>query len=145
MEAPAPPLIVLDTSVVVSALVGPAGSPHDRLIDRVASGGVLLALSDDFLRELSLVVGYPDVEPQIVSAARAVRYGLELGVMGRLLPTPRHDWPSIRDPKDGWMLDLAWTAEADYIVTRDPHLTEATMPFPVEVLGPKQLLSRLPY
>ncbi len=144
MEAPAPPLIVLDTSVVVSALVGPAGSPHDLLIDRVASGDVLLALSDDFLRELSRVVGYPDVEPQIVSAARAVRYGLELGVMGNLQPTPRHDWPSIRDPKDGWMLDLAWTVSADYIVSRDPHLTDAKMPFPVEVLEPQQLLSRLP-
>jgi putative PIN family toxin of toxin-antitoxin system len=143
LEAPAPPLIVLDTSVVVSALVGPTGSPHYRLLDRVASGDLLLALSDDFLRELSRVVGYPEVEPRIVSAARAVRYGLELGVMGRLLPTPRHDWPSIRDPKDGWMLDLAWSTEADYIVTRDPHLTEVEMPFPVEVLEPQQLLSRL--
>lgn len=144
MEAPASPLIVLDTSVVVSALVGPAGSPHDRLINRVASGDVLLALSDDFLRELSRVVGYPDVEPQIVSAARAVRYGLELGVMGNLQPTPRHDWPSISDPHDGWMLDLAWTVHADYIVSRDPHLTRATMSFPVEVLEPHQLLERLP-
>lgn len=128
MEAPSPPLIVLDTSVVVSALVGPPGTPHDLVIDKVASGDVLLALSDDFLRELSRVVGYPDVEPQIVSAARAVRCGLELGVMGNLLPTPRHDWPSIRDPKDGWMLDLAWTVYADYIVTRDPHLIDAKMP-----------------
>ena len=144
MEAPAPPLIVLDTSVVVSALVGPPGSPHDRLIDKVASGDVLLALSDDFLRELSRVVGYPDVEAQIVSAARALRYGLELGVMGNLRPTPRHDWPSIRDPKDGWMLDLAWTVYADCIVTRDPHLLDAELPFPVEVLEPQQFLERLP-
>lgn len=144
MEAPAPPLIVLDTSVVVSALVGPAGSPHDQLIDKVASGDVLLALSDDFLRESSRVVGYPDIEPRIVSAARAVRYGLELGVMGKLLPTPRHDWPSVSDPKDGWMLDLAWTVQADCIVSRDPHLTRAAMPFPVEVLEPHQLLERLP-
>ncbi len=119
MEAPAPPLIVLDTSVVVSALVGPPGSPHDRLIDKVASGDVLLALSDDFLRELSRV-------------------------MGNLRSTPRNDWPSIRDPKDGWMLDLVWNVYADCIVSRDPHLTRATMPFPVEVLEPHQLLERLP-
>lgn len=69
MEAPAPPLIVLDTSVVVSALVGPAGSPHGRLIDKVASGDVLLARSVDFLREPSRVVGYPDIEARIVSGA----------------------------------------------------------------------------
>ena len=73
-------LIVLDTGIVVSALVGPEDTPHHRLIERVASGGVLLALSDASLSELSRVVGYPDVEPQIRSAARALRYGLDLGL-----------------------------------------------------------------
>ncbi len=136
-------LIVLDTGVVISALVGPEDTSHHRLLDRVASGGVLLAVSDEFLRELSRVAGYPDVEPQIASAARALRYGLDIGVMGRMYRTTRYDWPSIRDPKDGWMLDLAWVARADCIVSRDPHLTGVTMPFPVEVLEPHQLLERL--
>jgi putative PIN family toxin of toxin-antitoxin system len=138
-------LIVLDTSVVVSALVGPADTPHDRLMDRVASGEVLLAISDEFLRELSRVAGYPGVEPQISSAARALRYGLNLGTMGLMHRPTRYDWPSVKDPKDGWMLDLAWASGADYIVSRDPHLTDAKMPFPVEVLDPRELLARLPY
>ena len=43
-----------------------------------------------------------------------------------------------------WLLDLAWAARADCIVSRDPHLTGVTMPFPVEVLEPHQLLERLP-
>ena len=135
---------MLDTSVVVSALVGPEGTPHHRLLDKVASGAVTLAVSDEFFRELSRVAGYPDVEPQIVSAARALRYGLDLGFMGRMHRPTRYDWPSIRDRNDGWMLDLAWMSRASYIVSRDPHLTEAKMPFPVEVLEPQQLLSRLP-
>ncbi len=143
LEAYTPPLIVLDTGVVVSALVGPEETLHHRLLDMIASGGVLLALSDAFLRELSRVAGYPDVEPQIVSAARALRYGLELGTMGRMYRPTRYDWPSVKDPKDGWMLDLAWAARADYIVSRDPHLTGAAMPFPVEVLEPQQLLEHL--
>ncbi len=103
-----------------------------------------LAASDAFFRELSRAAGYPDVEPRIVSAARALRYGLDLGFMGRMYHPTRYDWPSVRDPKDGWMLDLAWMAGASYIISRDPHLTGATMPFPVEVLEPQQLLSRLP-
>jgi predicted nucleic acid-binding protein len=110
----------------------------------VASGAVTLAVSDEFFRELSSVAGYPDVEPQIVSSARALRYGLDLGFMGRMFHPTRYDWPSIRDRKDGWMLDLAWMAQASYIVSRDPHLTEAEMPFSVEVLEPQQLLERLP-
>jgi predicted nucleic acid-binding protein len=128
---------------VVSALVGPANTPHHRLLDMIASGGVLLAISDEFLRELSRAAGYPDVEPQIVSAARALRYGLDIGYMGHMRRPTRYDWPSVKDPKDGWMLDLAWAARADYIVSRDPHLTEATMPIPVEVLEPQQLLEHL--
>lgn len=144
MAAYSSALIVLDTGVVISALVGPADTPHDRLIDRVASGEVLLALSDEFLRELSRVVGYPNVEPQIRSAARALRYGLDIGTMGHMYRPTRYDWPSVKDRKDGWMLDLAWAARADCIVTRDPHLTDATMPFPVEVLDPRELLARLP-
>jgi predicted nucleic acid-binding protein len=42
------------------------------------------------------------------------------------------------------LLDLAWAARADCIVSRDPHLTGVTMPFPVEVLEPHQLLECLP-
>lgn len=128
----------------MSALVGTEDTPHHRLLDRVASGAVTLAVSDDFLRELSRVVGYPGVEPQIVSAARALRYGLDLGFMGRMHHPTRYDWPSVRDRDDGWMMDLAWMAHASHIVTRDPHLLDAELPFPVEVLEPQQLLARLP-
>jgi hypothetical protein len=39
-------------------------------------------ISDDFLRELSRVVGYPEVDAKIASAARAVRIALDVGVMG---------------------------------------------------------------
>ncbi len=63
--------------------------------------------------------------------------------MGYTYRPTRYDWPSVTDRKDWWMLDLAWAAGADCVVTRDPHLTGATMPFPVEVLDPRQLLARL--
>ena len=48
------------------------------------------------------------------------------------------------DREDHWVLDLAWTAEADFIITRDSHLTQPTMPFPIEVVEPIDLLARLP-
>jgi predicted nucleic acid-binding protein len=38
------------------------------------------------------------------------------------------------------MLDLAFDAAADYIVSWDRHLTYATMPFPIEVNTPSELL-----
>jgi putative PIN family toxin of toxin-antitoxin system len=137
------PLIVLDTGVVVSALVGPEESPSSQLMRAVATGEVVLLISDAFLSEVSRVVGYPDVEPRIVSAARAFRIALDLGVMGTHHHPPRYDWPSIEDPGDGWMLDLAWSMWADYIVTKDPHLLEPELPFPIDVRTPAQFLHEL--
>lgn len=138
------PLAVVDTLVVVSALAGSDHAPNYQLLRAAATGEVLMALSDDCLKELSTVVGYPEVESRIHSPARAFRLALDIGLTGVFYPRLTHyDWPSVTDPGDGWMLDLAWQAHADCIVTKDRHLTEAEMPFPIEVLEPKQLLARL--
>lgn len=108
------PRIVLDTSVVVSALIGPEGNPHHRLRDKVASGAVTLAVGDEFFREPYRVAGYPDVGSQIVSADRALRYGLDLGFVGRMLRLA----DPVRDRNDGRMLNLAWMARAPYMAQR---------------------------
>ncbi len=137
------PLVVLDTLVVVSALIGPEGGSSRSVVWAVATGEARLALSDDFLREVSRVIRYPDVTPKIRGPVRAFEVALEIGLMGELNRLRKLDWPSLRDPKDGWMLDLAWNSVADFIVTRDPHLLNFTPPFPIEILEPHQLLARL--
>jgi putative PIN family toxin of toxin-antitoxin system len=138
-----PPLIVLDTGVVVRALTGDPDSASSQVVRAVATGEVRLALSDDFLSEMARVMRYPHIEQRIGSAGRAFAVALDLALMGTLFRTRRYDWPSIPDPDDGWMLDLALASEADYIIAWDPHLTGATVPFPVEVLEPPDLLTRL--
>lgn len=139
-----PPLVVLDTGVVVRALIGRRDASSYRFIRAAGTGAVSLAHSDEGLRELGRIVEEKDEEGLIASASRAFSVAMDLWEHGTLYHPERYDWPSVRDPGDGWMLDLAWDAEADYIVSWDPHLTEAEVPFPVEVLEPQQLLSRLP-
>ncbi len=134
---------MLDTLVVVSALIGPEHGSSRRLIWAIATGEARLALSDDFLREVSRVIRYPDVTPKIRGPVRAFEVALEIGLVGEMNRPRKVDWPSLRDPKDSWMLDLAWDAVADYIVTRDPHLLNFSPPFPVEVMEPHQFLTRL--
>jgi putative PIN family toxin of toxin-antitoxin system len=131
-----PPLIVLDTGVVIGALMGREDASNYQVCRAVGTGDLRLAISDDFMRELSRVVGSADVEPRILSPARAFRIALDIGYMGHIHHPTRYNWPSIEDPNDGWMLDLAWEARADCIVSRDPHLTRADLPFPVWVLEP---------
>lgn len=135
-----PPLIVLDTGVVIRALIGNAEASSYRMVRLAATGDVRLAHSDEGLRELIRVVQEKDEEGLVRSASRAFGVAMDLWAHGTLYHPTRRDWPSIPDPDDGWMLDLAFEATADYIVSWDPHLTYSTMPFPVEVKTPSVLL-----
>lgn len=112
----------------------------------IGTSAVLLALSDDFLAEMVRVMRYPRIERQVSSPAKAFEVALYLALMGRLYRTHRFDWSSVPDPNDGWMLDLAFAARADFIVTWDPHLLHHSNPLPTQAVEPRQLvaLARLP-
>ena len=139
----APPLIVLDTNVVTAAVMGSPISANSRIIDEVATGAVRLALSDDYFDELVRTMSDPRVEEN-ASVGRAVRVALVLAYMGRPYRPRKHDWPSIPDRKDWWILDLALESEADHIVTWDTrHLTPARA-LGFDVLNPPAFLALLP-
>ncbi len=136
--------MVVDTSVVIAALTTRVeDSPNRRFLHAAGDGTVRTALSDAFLAELSEVVHRKDHEGLIVGASLAFDAAMHLWTHGSLYRPTRMDWPSVDDRKDHWVLDLAWDAHADFIVSLDAHLTKATIPFPVEVVEPDQLLARL--
>lgn len=74
-------------------------------------------------------------------SAEPSRSPLDLGFMGRMYRPRRLDWPSIEDPDDTWMLDLALEARAGFIVTWDPHLLDARIPLPTQILTPPRFLA----
>lgn len=127
MPSPVSPLIVLDTSVVV---------------DAVAVGTVRLALSDDYLDEMGRTMGKPYLEEN-VGVGKAFRIALILAYMGAGHRPVRHDWPSIQDSRDWWLLDLAFESGANAIVTwNERHLGPARS-LGFEVLTPPQFLGTL--
>jgi putative PIN family toxin of toxin-antitoxin system len=131
---------VLDTGVVIRALIGSATGDSYRMVRVVGTGGVRIAHSDEGLRELTRVVREKDEEGLITSVSKAFEIAMDLWAHGNLYRPTRRDWPSIPDPDDGWMLDLAFEVEADYIISWDTHLTYSTMPFPVRVQNPSVFL-----
>ena len=138
------PLVVVDTSVVIAHLTAaPEDTPNGRILWACGTGSLRAALSDAALKELTEVVERLDRRRQITSASRAFRAAIDLWSHGTLFHPDRLDWPTVVDRKDHWVLDLAWAATADFIISLDPDLTEPTMPFPVEVLEPDELLARL--
>ena len=102
---------VLDTNVVVSALLKPASVPA-RLLDLALSGQLEVVVSAELMEEYREVLTLPkfrfstdDVDAVIeLLGARATR----------LVPWPRSVVSP--DPKDQFVIDLAMAADA-YVVT----------------------------
>ena len=136
-------LAVLDTDVVVTALIGDESASSYLVLSAVGTGVVRVALSDAFLAELARTVRNRYRRGLILDAARAFEVALDLCLHGELRLPPGWDWPSVPDPEDRWMPDLAYDAGADFIVTWDRHLLDADLPFGVQVVTPPEFLQRL--
>jgi putative PIN family toxin of toxin-antitoxin system len=122
------PLVVLDTDAVVTALIGDEGASSYRILRAVGAGDIRVALSDAFLVELVRSVRNRYRQSLILNAARAFEVALDLGLHGELRRPPGWEWPSVPDPEDRWIPDLAYDAGADFIVTWDRHLLDAELP-----------------
>lgn len=137
------PLIVLDTGVVISALVGSVEASSYKVCRAVGTGLLRLAISDRFLYEATRTVHRKVGEGRITDPARAFEVALDLGFHGEHHVFEPLPWPSVGDPDDTWMPDLAYFARADFIVSNDPHVLGAEIPLPVEVVTASGIRDRL--
>lgn len=131
--------------MVLAAAIGRDSGDAAQAIREISTGGARLASSDASVTELSRTVRYSGVEARIATrgTGRAFGIALELAYAAEhYLPRP-YDWPSIQDRKDHWLLDLAFEAGADHIVTRDGHLDPARS-LGFSVITDSQLLALLP-
>jgi len=110
--------IVADTNVLVRALI--SGVDSSPLLQLWLSGQIQLAVSTGTLAELASVLTRPKFQ----------RYFTADNVTGLLTLLREHgEWVAItaqfalcRDPKDDVFLNLAITAQADYLVSEDNDL-----------------------
>ena len=133
--------------MIVNAIIGQEGSASDRILRAVATADLLLAVSDAGHRELVRVMGYKNIQAKCTNPERAVAVALDIGTMATLYHPRRFDWPTVPDPKDGWLLDLAYESEAAHVVTSDQHLLRhrpALKEMGFSILAPPQLLPLLP-
>jgi len=122
-------LAVLDTNVLVSALLEPRGLPA-RLLDQAVDGAFLLALSDYILGELDDVLGrLGEVEPATRRDARRL-----LDRVSRRVRPLSGSW-SPRDAKDNPVVGTAVAAMADYLVTGDRPLLDLGPVSGVEIVS----------
>ena len=108
--------IVLDTNVLVSALIAREGPPG-RLLSAVKRGDCTLVMSVYQIEELRKVLGRDRLKPYIRSAeADDLLHGLEsVGVVVAELP----EMDLSPDPKDNPILATGLAGQADLIVSGD--------------------------
>lgn len=126
--------------VVVSGVGGDPDGPSAAVLEAVSTGELRLAISDAQLSELVRVFFYPEVENLIGSPGRAFEAGLGIGYMGVMHHPRRHDWPSLSDPEDSWIFDLAHASGADHIVSYDGAVKSAAQALGFECVPPEGLM-----
>ena len=124
---------VLDSNVLVSALVFPAGKlPWIR---RAWQAGIIRPLtSHDTTAELIRVLSYPKF--RLTRDEQEALLGDYLPWCDTVLVLSPPKVPACRDPSDLPFLELALAAEADALVTGDPDLLELAEVFSVPILTP---------
>lgn len=108
--------IVVDTNILLSALINPNGAPA-QLIDAWRAGAFELITSRDQLLELGAVARRPGLRKYIVPAriGRFINDLCELADVLSRLPTADRS----ADPADNFLLAMAEASDADYLVTGD--------------------------
>ena len=134
------PRAVLDTNVLVSALISPSGRSA-RLLVELRSGAFELVLSPLLLLELREVLRR-DKFRRYVSEAEADAYVELIRMEGIVRPDPASSLePLSADPDDEYLVDLARVAAADALVSGDAHVLDLHDRLPI--LTPAQFLATL--
>jgi putative PIN family toxin of toxin-antitoxin system len=108
--------VVLDTNVLLAALMAPGGPPH-QLFKAFLNDRFTLITSVAQLDEFSRVSRYPAIRPRInaAQAGTLVNSVRALAVALEELPAAHVS----ADPHDDYLFGMAAAGQADYLVTGD--------------------------
>jgi uncharacterized protein len=110
--------VILDTNVLLGALISPHGAP-DIIYRAWRTAKFELVTSTEQLDELRRVSRYPKIKT-ILPAHRigTMLNNMQRAIVLRDLP-PLPDSINLNDPNDAFLLAMALTSDADYLVTGD--------------------------
>jgi len=131
---------VLDPGVLIAALLSPSGAPA-QVLRRWTDGELDLIVSPKLLHELRTVLARPKFRAY-VTVHEANAYLNLLEQAATTLPDPQTIARLSPDPEDDYLLALAKTAAAQYLVSGDIHLL-GLREFEPPVLTPRGFLTLL--
>ena len=130
---------VLDTNVLISALLSPQGTPA-RLLVAWLEGHFELIVSPKLLAALERALAYPKLRSR-VPADEAREFIGFLSDQATMAPDPPpHPLLRASDPGDDYLLALA-AAQSAMLVSGDSHVLELSADLPVQ--SPRAFLEHL--
>jgi putative PIN family toxin of toxin-antitoxin system len=136
-----PPQVVLDTNVIVAGLRSPTGAAHALL--RMLPAGLY-----DVHVSLPLIIQYEDVlarnrHENAISPSDRAGFLVALDALAT-----HHDIhyllrPELDDPEDDMVLEVAFAARADFVVTHNVRHFATIGKFGIRAVTPVQFLNAL--
>lgn len=138
------PLVVLDTTVLISAFITPGGAASEVLdyvgarFTLVTSIDILAELSSRLINKRKLRERYRYTDAQAEEFVEIVE-----ALCGLVVNEPAALVGVVRDPNDDMIVACAATAHADFIVTRDKDLLSLGQYESTRMVTPRQFIGLL--
>jgi putative PIN family toxin of toxin-antitoxin system len=115
---------VIDTSVMVSVAFAKQGIAK-KLRDLIADNRFTMVTSKPILKELYEVLHYPHIVQRFNPSKNDIEEFIGMIIENAMITKDTYRIDGITlDPKDDMFIACALEGDADYIVSRDPHLRD---------------------
>ena len=134
--------VVVDTGVLVSALIRRQGIPGD-VLRALRNGRFVAIFSTDMLLEIIEVLSRSQLSAKYHIKSEDLSALINLIRLRGDLVTPERNISACRDPKDNKFLEAALAGQADCIVSGDTDLLDLTPFEGIPILRPVEFLASL--
>jgi putative PIN family toxin of toxin-antitoxin system len=136
-------IVVLDTNVIISALLSSRGAPA-KLLSRWENNEFEVAVSPQLLAELGRALHYPNIARYLKLSEEEIGTFLRHYVGSATLIISQENLEVItQDPDDNRILECAVDTNASFIVTGDAHLLKLEEYRGIVILPPAAFLAYL--
>ena len=131
--------ITADTNVLISSTFWYGDS--NTIIELVENKSIELVLSRQIIEEFSKVLHSEEIQNKIKTKNLEIIRTIEKIVSLSLIVEPKQKFNVLtEDPDDNKILDCAFEAKADYIVSQDYHLLKLGEFEGIKIISPRQFL-----
>lgn len=134
-----PPLIVPDTNVFISGATI-SQSPPSQILELWRTNDIQIATSLPILDEIRRVLEYPRVRKLTKMNSTEIRLFISSLLKGALVVSGTTPVSVCEDPDDNKFFACAVEAQADYIVSGDPHILKIPSYKGVQTITPRDFI-----